>query len=167
MSCSFHRERKSSLSKVRIHVPNQHDSEDPDLLHQDYSDLLRRLEHSEQPTKTREVLHTNTPISLAHKPLHHSANAIHNQSLTPRAKTPRSRARTAGLGGPIVSSGLAGGRDKRGANVKGLSPGLSITGHKMHMDKVKGTDENELRGSSWSRLEDDKMVNHIAVFSGI
>jgi hypothetical protein len=106
---------------------------------QEYSDLLKRLEKSERIPKereTREALHTTTPLTLTDKQFS-LIKETPSGSFTP-SKTKPHRSRSAGLGGPVISSGLAG--------LKGKGPGytktqkLSITGHNFHINKPSPDD---------------------------
>ena len=58
-----------------------------------------------------------------------------------------------------MSSGLAGGREKRAGNVKGFASDLSITGHKFQMDKGKVSVESTLKGGNWANMDHMKGVS--------
>lgn len=136
---SLTRERRLSADKTKKADKPSELTENSSEDKLDYIDILHRLEKSERVPKNREskeVVHMSSiPLTDNIPP----AKETSSGSFTP-LKTHRSRTRSAGMAGPVISSGLAGTRGKRPGHTKSQTSELAITGHKFQADKTSSED---------------------------
>ncbi|XP_048590318.1 probable ubiquitin carboxyl-terminal hydrolase MINDY-4 [Nematostella vectensis] len=139
------KERKSSIEKSKKAETVVESSDKPADDSHDYSDLLKRLEKSETPARKSEL---SEPLG-SHKSLHLNQKlGSEKQAEKPmRPKSHRSRTKSGGgLGGPVISSGLAGLGDKRIKHKRNQSSELNVTGHSFSTEKVVLDDDKASDG---------------------